>query len=138
MRRSGNFPGCIPVPLNFNSINTMTEFYSRRRFVADFLKPGAVLLGVALATGACIQKKPADEKAIKSCEDFSQVSEAELEKRKKFAYVKQAPDAAKQCSACKLFLPPKSGEMCGGCLLFKGPVDSKGSCTYWAPLDQAG
>ena len=116
----------------------MTEFYSRRRFVVACLHSGAVLLGAGLVTGACTKKESTQEKVMDSCEDFSEVSDAELEKRKKFAYVKQAPDAAKQCNTCKLYLPPKPGERCGGCLLFKGPVESGGSCTYWAPLDQAG
>jgi hypothetical protein len=110
---------------------------SRRKFVAQCLQSGALLFGVGLTADACSKNESAQEnkKAIDSCDDLSGVSEAELEKRKKFAYVKQAPDALKQCNSCKLYLPPKPGERCGGCMLFKGPVDAGGSCTYWAPLD---
>ena len=138
MKRSDNFLDCIPVLLNSNSINTMSGLYSRRRFVVDCLQSGSMFLCVLLTTGSCTKKESTRENAVDSCEDFSEVSEPELEKRKKFAYVKQASEAGKECNTCKLYLPPKPGEKCGGCMLFKGPVDSNGSCTYWAPLDQPG
>jgi hypothetical protein len=101
------------------------------------MKSSAALLSLGWVSNACNTKKNSEEntKPVDDCNDFSGVAEAELEKRKKFAYTKQSTDPTKQCNSCKLFLPPKSGEPCGGCLLFKGPVDSKGSCTYWAPLD---
>lgn len=87
--------------------------------------------------GSCGKNKAALETkpSVGSCDDFSDVSEAELEKRNKLAYVKQAPEAGRECNKCKLYLPPKTGEKCGGCILFKGPVDSNGSCTYWAPVE---
>ena len=110
---------------------------SRREFVATCINSGSVFLSVGLMAGACIKKESPQEtpKSPESCDDFSDVSEAELEKRNKFAYVKQAAEVGKQCKACKLYLPPRTGEKCGGCMLFKGPVDANGSCTYWAPLD---
>jgi hypothetical protein len=115
----------------------MTESYSRRKFVARCLQSGAVFLGVGLTAGGCTKKESPQQNntSIDSCDDFYGVTEAELEKRKKFAYVKQAADPLKQCNSCKLYLPPKAGEKCGGCILFKGPVNANGSCTYWAPLD---
>ena len=115
----------------------MEKSYSRRNFVVKCFHFGVLLVGVGLTTEACSKKESAKEnkKVTDSCDDFSNVDEIELEKRKKFAYVKQASDALKQCNSCKLYLPPKQGEPCGGCLLFKGPVETNGSCTYWAPLD---
>jgi len=114
----------------------MNKSSSRRKFLVQSLQAGAALLGVGLWLSACQKKKFTPEiKSIESCDDFSGVMEAELQKRKQFAYVKQAPDANKTCNSCKLYLPPKAGERCGGCMLFKGPVDANGSCTYWAPLD---
>jgi len=114
----------------------MTETYSRRKFVTACFQAGAVMITAGLTT-ACTKKENIHEKntSINSCDDLSGVPETELEKRKKFAYVKKATDPLKQCNACKLYLPPKAGEKCGGCMLFKGPVDVNGSCTYWAPLD---
>lgn len=118
----------------------MTGLFSRRDFIERCSRSGAAFLSVGIAAGACDKNKPATEnkKSPESCDDFSDVSESELEKRNKLAYVKQAPEAGKECNKCKLFLPPKPEEKCGGCMLFKGPVDSNGSCTYWAPLDQEG
>jgi hypothetical protein len=115
----------------------MIESYPRRKFVAQCFRSGALLFSAGLIVEACSKKESSQEnqKATDACDDFSGVSEAELEKRKQFAYVKQAPDTLKQCNSCKLYLPPKQGDKCGGCLLFKGPVDAGGSCTYWAPLD---
>lgn len=110
---------------------------SRRKFITQCLQSGTLLFGIGLTAQACSKKEVTREnkKTIDSCDDFSGIDEAELEKRKKFAYVKQAPDELKQCNSCKLSLPPKQGEKCGGCMLFKGPVEANGSCTYWAPLD---
>ena len=67
------------------------------------------------------------------CSDLSGVSENDVELRKKFAYVKESPIADNQCNNCNLYLPPKTQGLCGGCMLFKGPVYSSGYCTYWAP-----
>ena len=115
----------------------MVESYSRRKFVAWCLQSGTLLFGIGLTADACSKKESTQENktAVDTCGDFSGVSDAEMEKRKKFAYVNQSSDSLKQCNSCKLYLPPKQGEKCGGCMLFKGPVDANGSCTYWAPLD---
>ena len=111
--------------------------YSRRKFMTHYFQSGAVLLGAGLIAEACTNKQSLQENknAIDPCDDFSTIRESEMEKRKKFAYVKNTTDALKRCNQCKLYLPPKPDETCGGCMLFKGPVDGNGSCTYWAPLD---
>jgi len=110
---------------------------SRREFIIQSLHSGALLLGIGWTVGACSSRESAQEsrKPIDPCNDFSGIDGMELEKRKTFAYVLQSTDPLKQCKGCKLFLPVKPGEKCGGCTLFKGPVDPNGSCTYWVPLD---
>jgi hypothetical protein len=115
----------------------MVRLSSRRKFIEQCFQSSVVLLSIGLTSNACDTKNATKEykKQLDSCDDFSEVSEVELEKRKKLAYVKQTNDATKPCNSCKLFLPPKPGEKCGSCQLFKGPVDANGSCTYWAPLD---
>jgi hypothetical protein len=115
----------------------MQRSYSRRKFINQCFRSGVALLSIGSLSMACDSKIKSGENKIlvNSCEDYSGVSEGELEKRKKFAYAKPATDPAKQCTNCKLFLPPKQGEKCGACSLFKGPVDANASCTYWAPLD---
>jgi hypothetical protein len=71
--------------------------------------------------------------APSACDDLSAVSESDLATREKLGYVKTSPIADNQCQNCNLFLPPKEGEKCGGCMLFKGPVFAEAYCTYWAP-----
>lgn len=66
------------------------------------------------------------------CDDMRAVSEAELTKRKNFGYVGESPIADNRCSNCNLYLPPKEAQDCGKCILFEGPVQAQGYCTYWA------
>lgn len=109
---------------------------SRRKFI--YYLGAELFLTLGLSSVACNSKKPIQEEASTKpndpCSDFTGVSQGELEKRTKFGYARQAPAPDKQCNLCKLYLPPKTGEKCGGCMLFKGPVDVNGSCTYWAPI----
>ena len=60
------------------------------------------------------------------------ISESELEKRKKFGYMDESTVPDSHCGNCSLFIPPDSGKACGGCLLFKGPVRPTGYCTQYA------
>jgi hypothetical protein len=46
--------------------------------------------------------------------------------------VDDSPIAENQCNNCNLYLPPKGDKPCGGCILFQGPVQPEGYCTYWA------
>ena len=115
----------------------MPESGSRRKFISYLWT--SLFLSNGLAGGRCSPKRTVQEnlsngKANDPCSDYSGVSESELDKRNKFGYARQAPTPDKQCNLCKLYLPPKKDEKCGGCMLFKGPVDANGSCTYWAPL----
>jgi hypothetical protein len=127
----------MQVRFNPNSTESMTGTCSRREFVIRCLRLCSVFASVGLTATACNKKETTQEskKSPDVCDDYSDVSESELVKRRQFAYAKQAPEVGKQCNVCKLYLPPKTSEKCGGCTLFNGPVDSVGSCTYWAPLD---
>ena len=113
-----------------------TQVFSRRAFVARLaVRTGVVVSATHLVT-ACDKKESArdeDRTAVDFCDDLSAVSENDLALRKKFAYVDKSPIEDNQCDNCNLFLPPKSEQRCGGCMLFKGPVDKSGYCTYWAP-----
>jgi hypothetical protein len=111
----------------------MLKLFSRRNFINSvFSCCGAVL--VACNPKKSVQENTSNSKPGDPCNDFSGVSESELNKRNTLGYVKEAPVPDKQCNVCKLYLPPKKNERCGGCMLFKGPVEGNGSCTYWAPL----
>ncbi|HYH57204.1 MAG TPA: high-potential iron-sulfur protein [Anseongella sp.] len=120
----------------------MNGIYSRRKFIRGALFSGPVLLGTGLiaglAAGACGRGKKTenaegDSTPVNSCEDFSGVSQEELEKRKNLGYVEESPIPDNQCQNCNLWLPPAEGKECGGCTLFKGPVYASAYCTYWAP-----
>ena len=75
-----------------------------------------------------LDKNPAD------CNDLRGVSHAEIDKRQKLGYVKEASSPDVRCAICKLYLPADAGKKCGSCSLFKGPVATGASCTYFAPL----
>ena len=89
-------------------------------------------------SSGCESKKSSSEKEnnerlIDPCNDLTGLDEADLKIRTGLGYVKKSPVANMQCSNCNLWLPPAADKKCGGCLLFKGPVDPSGYCTNWAP-----
>ncbi|HEX8039434.1 MAG TPA: high-potential iron-sulfur protein [Chryseosolibacter sp.] len=78
-------------------------------------------------------KSTGSDAVVTACDDLSNVSKGDLETRQKLGYVKESPIPDNQCQNCNLYLPPKNGQTCGGCMLFKGPVFPSSYCTYWAP-----
>lgn len=109
--------------------------YNRRKFIRQGFPLISVLTFGFFNSACSTSPKKEESYQLDSCQDLSQVSESELAKRKQFAYDAKASDPLKTCDNCKLYLPPKPNESCGACTLFKGPVEAKGSCTYWAPLE---
>jgi hypothetical protein len=111
--------------------------YSRRIFFETCFNAAAFIVGL-VALGSCGEKKNAKENTatdgpVSSCDDLSHVSTEDLALRKKLGYTTHSPIAESQCQNCNLYLPPKTGQACGGCMLFKGPVYASSYCTYWAP-----
>jgi hypothetical protein len=124
--------------------------YSRRLFIHKFLSVaglatvagGTLLIGCnsetkkdAKSTADSAAKPPAPAASANeemTCGDYSNVSKEELDKRKKLGYEEIASDPERHCIDCNLFIPKGEGKECGGCILFKGPVNNEGSCTYWA------
>ncbi|TLV00679.1 high-potential iron-sulfur protein [Dyadobacter luticola] len=116
----------------------MKENFKRREFLTKsfHLTTGvATTFWLASCGGAKTEEKEAskDEAPKDPCNDFSKVSENDLNARKKLGYVNQSPIPESKCGNCQLWLPPKKGVECGNCQLFKGPVMTTGYCTYWAP-----
>lgn len=72
-----------------------------------------------------------DAISVESCNDYTGVSTEELDKRKKLGYVEKSEVPGSDCSNCGLYIPPAEGAACGGCLLFKGPVEAEGHCIQW-------
>jgi hypothetical protein len=113
----------------------MSKLEERRRFLK---KAGSLMVAVTL--GACASQTDSKDDngdhsaAMDPCEDFSEISAADLQLRKGFGYVEESPLSESRCNNCNLWIPPKEGHTCGGCTLFKGPVYDNGYCTYWAPV----
>ena len=115
--------------------------YSRRKFLNKCLTTGGLFLGGAFILNSCntnqADEKPAVKKQSNSddpCNDLSGISDDELKKRTSLGYVTKSPNPDNQCGNCSLYIPPKDGESCGGCLLFKGPVYKEGHCVQWAGI----
>lgn len=123
--------------------------YSRRLFIRRFVSAGMVTAAGGTLFIGCSSETKKDIKDVPDsvakaselpepsnddfiCGDYSNVSTEELAKRKKLGYEEKASDPERECIACNLFIPKGEGKGCGGCILFKGPVNNEGSCTYWA------
>ena len=111
--------------------------YSRRKFVTKCLSSVGIFFGAAAIINGCQSNKSdeAEKNQSKSgdpCDDLSNVSSEEIEKRNKLGYVKKSSDPDRSCDNCSLHIPPTAGEACGGCLLFKGPVSPGGYCIQYA------
>lgn len=65
------------------------------------------------------------------CSDLSGVPEQDQKTRKTLQYTNKSPYPNKHCSNCNFFLKDKYGDKCGGCQLFKGPINPNGHCTSW-------
>ncbi len=114
--------------------------YSRRKFINKCLNTGSSFFGGALLFNSCNtndssggesenKKQSTSEGA---CNDLSSVSSEEIEKRQKFGYIEKTTDPERFCGNCGLHIPPVSEKDCGGCLLFKGPVNPDGYCVQYA------
>ncbi len=92
-------------------------------------------LGSSWVLTACMgcRAKP-EAPNFTSCNDFSQLTDDDLQIRKRFGYVEVSPIEESNCLNCNLWLPAKDEVKCGGCQLFAGPVQDLGYCTYWAPI----
>ena len=94
-----------------------------------------MFFGGAIILNSCNSNKNGQEekkgKSEHSCDDLSDVSAEEIEKRQKFGYVKKTPYPDRLCDNCGLHIPPVPDKDCGGCLLFKGPVDPGGYCIQY-------
>lgn len=118
----------------------MEKDNSRRSFIRKSAVLSSLLLGSGFILNACnssTQSGADSETAsapVDSCNDYSNVSEVELQKRESLGYVEKTPIPDSDCANCQLYIQPKEGEKCGGCQLFKGPVFEEAYCTYWAPM----
>jgi hypothetical protein len=66
-----------------------------------------------------------------NCNDLSGLTEAEINARNSVGYVEKTEDSAKNCGNCRFYQPGTQANGCGGCQLFKGPVNEGGNCKSW-------
>ena len=117
-----------------NRFKMENEEYSRRKFINKWLSFGGMFFGGAIILSSCNSNRSGKEqkenqhKSENPCDDLSNVSAEEIEKRGKFGYVKKSTDPERVCGNCGLHIPSLSEKGCGGCMLFKGPVYPEGSC----------
>lgn len=111
------------------------QMHSRRRFIGKLLGISALVSGssvISSCNGTESKKESEEEKGYgNDCDDLSGVSESEIKKREALSYVKESNLPGSHCGNCNLYIPPKEGEKCGGCLLFKGPVHAEGYCVQY-------
>lgn len=117
------------------------ENSTRRKFISHFAGTSVALLGGILLMNSCesgdkkqdspVSEGGGDTISVESCNDYTGVSAEELDKRKKLGYVEKSEVPGSDCSNCGLYIPPAEGAACGGCLLFKGPVEAEGHCIQW-------
>ena len=107
----------------------MPEPTSRRQFLAT----AGAALGVGPALAAC-GGAPTE---ASGCSGYGSLSEPELRQREALKYVDVTPNPAQNCLNCKFYQPELSGEGCGGCQLFPGPVVDNGWCQTWVAIEAA-
>ena len=116
----------------------MSQKHSRRDFFSGCLHRTVPFLWLAMLSLGCKTATDKNSEEYKPdspadpCNDFLSVSEEDLTKRKKLGYVKQSPIEDMTCNNCNYWILPKNGKPCGGCMLFKGPIEPGAYCTYWA------
>lgn len=139
--------------ITFTKVMNTSFEQPRRKFLQKAVTTSLSLLGISTFITSCktdgdqsqtAEASKTEEPVVSAkaenvddCLDFSDVSAAELDKRKALGYEDVTPFADKQCDNCQLYIPVKEGNKCGGCMLFKGPVFAEAHCTYWAPQTDA-
>ncbi|WP_257668306.1 hypothetical protein [Parapedobacter tibetensis] len=117
---------------------------TRRAFIQQLVTSGFYVAtgGIFIAgCGNATNKKKEKEEELSDrfggdCGDYSKLTKDDFKIRKQLGYEEKSPMEDTQCQLCNLWLPPKKGQTCGGCTLFKGPIEPEGTCTYWAPRQQ--
>jgi len=107
-----------------NDREAQSPLISRRQLLRHAM---AASVGVG-AAGALIVgcKKPL------RCDDTTGLAQVDVSTRKALDYVDTSTDLNKTCAACAQYTAAPSEGTCGGCKMFKGTVNPKGTCKGWA------
>ena len=116
--------------------------HSRRKFINSCFSVGSLFIGSAIFIN-CRGKNESsinesgNKKQSSSenpCNALTDVSGDEIKKRESLGYVTESLVPDNLCGNCGLYIPPKPNDECGGCMLFKGPVEHEGHCVQWATI----
>ena len=89
------------------------------------------------SSGGTTSEAPAKTaSAADPCGDTTGLNDTDLTMRTNLKYVIKSEDEVKNCANCKFYLADQHGADCGGCQLFKGPVNPVGNCASWFAQDQ--
>jgi hypothetical protein len=110
---------------------------TRKSFLKNVSVLGVTAFGASTLITACgggsDSEAPAPEATTTPadpCGDVSGLSESDLNMRRTLQYVPETPNPAQRCDNCQLWIEPENG-VCGGCTLFRGPVNPAGWCASW-------
>jgi hypothetical protein len=113
---------------------------TRKSFLKNMSVLGATAFGASTLITACgggePETQPAPEAATAPadpCGDTTGLSESDLNMRRNLQYVHETPNPEQRCDNCQLWIAPENGE-CGGCSLFRGPVNPNGWCNSWVAM----
>lgn len=138
-----------PLPADSRWASDKISPSSRRAFLQRLAALGVAGLGLSGFLAACGGgEEPVDElegemgpetegdvsEAVAECDDYTGLSEQELQKREALEYVAESPNPNQVCSNCRFYTQPEGEDVCGGCQLFAGPVNPGGYCTSWAEM----
>src|ERR1700721_4425452 len=66
------------------------------------------------------------------CTDTTHLSAADLELRvRTLRYADRRPNPTQTCSGCQ-HVKARGEDVCGGCAVVRGPINSRGRCAKWA------
>lgn len=90
----------------------------------------AFLYALAAGVGSISLLGGCKRKAF-TCNEPSKLSETARNVRANVKYVDKTPIKGKTCEVCSRYRDPKSGDGCGTCTAFAGPVHPDGYCKLW-------
>ncbi len=105
----------------------MSKKLTRKEFIVRIS-----LLGIAGVSGASLISACTGGEKKDPCSDLSGLTAEERETRVSFEYIPKSENPKEVCDNCAFWIKPEAGKSCGGCELFKGPVEAKGYCMGWA------
>ncbi|TVQ16113.1 MAG: hypothetical protein EA364_00625 [Balneolaceae bacterium] len=114
---------------------------TRKSFLRNISVLGATAFGASTLITACgggdseTQPTPdtVTQPAADPCGDTTGLSESDLNMRRNLQYVHETHIPEQRCDNCQLWIEPDNGK-CGGCALFRGPVNPNGWCNSWVVM----